>query len=201
MRKLSAILLLLIFLFNLVGYRFVFNYEQQKADVQLEASLDKAQYNDADLIAITIPLSMPYQTVQSGFERVNGEINISGKIYKYVKRKIVDGEMVLMCLPDQNKMRIEVGKNDFFKNTADIAQNNTSKKGDNSKSNVGKNVVSEYDQQTSSYTVASFCAATINNALSKKRKTSFFATHATRATTGCDIAETAYMLMCSAKFM
>ena len=154
MRKFAAIFFFLLFLFNLVGYRYWFNYAQQQSDKQLESSLDNHQYNDADLIAITVPLSMPYQTVQSDFERVDGEMNVNGKIYKYVKRKIVDGQMILMCLPDQSKMNLQSAKNDFFKSTNDIAQNNTSKKSDNSKSSVFKNLGSDYEQQIASYTIA-----------------------------------------------
>ena len=97
---------------------------------------------------------MPYQTVQSDWERVNGEIAFNGKTYKYVKRKITNGEVVLMCLPDVNKMRIQSAKNDFFKNTTDVAQNNGSKKSDNGKTNIFKNLLSEYDQNAVSYTLA-----------------------------------------------
>ena len=154
MRKFAAILLVIIFLFNLVGYRFFYNYEQQKADVQLEASLDKNQYSDADLITITVPLSMPYQITQSNWERVNGEVTFNGKIYKYVKRRIVDGEMMLMCVRDANKMRIQNAKTDYFKNANDIAS--ATKKSDNSKSNTFKNWVSEYDHQLALYSLSQF---------------------------------------------
>jgi len=165
-KKLAAILLLTLFLFNLVGYRLWFNFAQQQSDIQLETSLDHYQYNDADLITIKVPLSMPYQTVQSGFERVDGEISIKGKIYKYVKRRIDNGVLVLMCLPDQNKMRLQSAKNDYFKTTSDISQNDSSKKGDNAKTNVFKNLVSDFDQQIDNYSTlipaiikAGYCSA------------------------------------------
>ncbi len=145
-KQIAAILLLSLFLFNLVGYRLLFQYAQQQADVQLTASLDNHQYNDEDLISITVPLSMPYQTIQSDFERVDGEIKVNGNIYKYVKRRIVNGELVLLCLPDHNKMRIESAKDDFFKTTTDIAQDHASKKADPFKSGAGKNLQSDYDR-------------------------------------------------------
>ncbi len=167
MKKFAAISLLIIFLFNLVGYRLVFNYAQQQSDVQLTASLDKNEYNDADLITIKVPLSMPYQTVQSDFERVDGEVTVNGKVYKYVKRRIADGEMVLMCLPDNNKMRIQEGKDDFFKNTNDIAQNNTSKKSDNAKTPVFKSGLSDCDPQTTFYSITSVAALAADNASSQ----------------------------------
>lgn len=145
MKKLSAILLIAIFLFNLFGYRLLFNYAQQRSDVRLEASLDKNDFNEAELITIKVPLSLPYQNDQQHFERVDGELTYNGKIYKYVKRKISNGELVLMCLPDHRKMKLQSVKDDFFKYSNDLAQNNGSKKSDHSKANVFKNLVSEFD--------------------------------------------------------
>lgn len=144
MKKISAILLIALFLFNLFGYRILFHYEQQQSDIRLEASLDKQEYNDADLITIKVPLSLPYVNNQQSFERVDGEITVNGKILKYVKRKISDGNLILLCLPDQNKMRIESAKDEFFKYANDLVQNNQSKKSGNTKSGVFKNLLSEY---------------------------------------------------------
>ncbi|HKG69981.1 MAG TPA: hypothetical protein VKA92_14000, partial [Segetibacter sp.] len=123
MKKLSAIFLIALFLFNLFGYRILFNYEQQQSDVRLEASLDKQDYNDADLVTIKVPLSLPYVNNQQNFERVDGEITVNGKILKYVKRKIADGNLILLCLPNDHKMRIESAKEEFFKYTNDLVQN------------------------------------------------------------------------------
>lgn len=143
MKKVSAILLIALFLFNLFGYRILFHYEQRQSDARLETSLDKQNYNDADLITIKVPLSLPYVDNQQNFERVDGEITVNGKILKYVKRKIIDGNLILMCLPDHNKMQIESAKNDFFKFANDLVQNNQSKKSGSSKSGLFKNLVTE----------------------------------------------------------
>lgn len=156
LKKLAAILLLALFLFNLIGYRMWFYYAQQHADEQLQASLDNDRYNERDLITIKIPLSVPYQTNQNSFERVDGEVNIKGKIYKYVKRKISDGQLVLLCIPDQNKMKLQDAKVDFFKNTNDLSLNTASKKSDHSKSSAFKNFTVEYDQQIADYSTNAF---------------------------------------------
>lgn len=148
MKKITAIFLLLIFLFNIGGYRLWYYYAQQQSDKQLEASLDKNEYDEADLITVKVPLSLPYQTNWKEFERVDGEINIKGKIYKYVKRKVENGELVLLCIPDHNKMQLETAKDDFFKSVNDLIQNNSSKKSTDSKSTAFKNLLSEYCQHT-----------------------------------------------------
>ena len=155
MKKITAIFLIVIFLFNIGGYRLWFYFEQQRSDKHIEVLLDNEQYNEAELITIKMPLSLPYQSDTRDFERVNGEINFNGKIYKYVKRKIEKGELVLLCLPDKNKMQLEKAREDFFKNTNDLAQTDQSKKSDNSKSISLKNKVSEYDDHLFSFVINS----------------------------------------------
>ena len=148
------------------GYRLWYYFEQQRSDKNLETLLDKEQYNEAELITIKMPLSLPYQSDTKDFERVSGEVNFNGKIYKYVKRKVENGEFVLLCLPDKNKMQIESQKQDFFKNTNDIAQN-TSKKSDNPKSISFKNISSDYDQYSFSFKINSLNSSCQNFGLCK----------------------------------
>lgn len=150
-----------LFLFNLVGYRFIFDYAQKQSDIRLEASLDNDDYNDAELITLQVPLTVPYQIDRQDFERVNGEVSYQGKIYKYVKRKISGGQLVLLCLPDHNKMRLQSAKDDFFKNANDLVQNNHSKKSDHSKTNV-KNISSDYIAATELANPNVFLIKTVN---------------------------------------
>ena len=98
-------------------------------------------------------MSVPYQIERKDFERFDGEVNLNGKIYKYVKRKVCDGNLVLLCLPDHNKMRLETAKNDLFKNSNDL-QNTGSKKPGNSKPTSGKNLSNEYNQNLTEYRIA-----------------------------------------------
>lgn len=116
---------------------------QDQSDSNMQVSLDNEEYNEAELITIKVPLSVPYQQDRTDFERVDGEINYQGTIYKYVKRRMFDGELVLLCLPDKNKMMIQSAKDNFFKFANDLVQNN-SKKSDHSKQQVSKNSFSDY---------------------------------------------------------
>lgn len=155
LKKLTAIFLFTLFLSNTIGYRIVFFYIQQQSDKQLEVCLDKEEYNETDLVTIKVPLYLPYQNDQADFERVDGEITFDGKIYKYVKRKIAEGNLILLCLPDYNKMRLTKEKEDFFKDANDLAQNPHTKKQQSSKSTI-KNSFSEYDQFNYKYETALF---------------------------------------------
>jgi hypothetical protein len=151
LKKLAAILLIILFLFNLFGYRIFFYYAQRQSDINLEQNLDKNIYDENELISITIPFPMPYQHNSDGFERFDGEITLNGKIYKYVKRKYIDGNIVFLCLPDYNKMHLESVKNNYVTNISDIPSG--TKKQSDSKSAKGKNLSTDYRLNISDYSI------------------------------------------------
>ncbi len=120
------------------GYRFIVDYLQHNADIQLEARLDNNQYDESQLIELKVPIHLPYQTSWADYERYDGEINLNGTLYKYVERKVDNDTLYLKCLPNTKKMHLETAKDDYFKNTNDSAQNNKSQKSGNSKTVVFK---------------------------------------------------------------
>jgi len=159
LKKIASILLLGILLFNWCGYRWVINLVQQDADTKLEARLDRNEYDESQLIEIKVPVNMPYQTDWAGFERYDGEIEVNGIHYKYVKRKVQDGQLVLKCIPNQTKQRLESAKDDLFKITNDLQQDNSPKKSGVPASLLVKNVLSDYDNLQQLSIAAIFAAA------------------------------------------
>ena len=89
----------------------------------MESRLDKDQYDVNELISITVPLDNPYQLEQRNFQRVDGEINFQGKNFKYVKRKVSDGKLILLCIPDARKMVLKKGKAEYGNAANDINGN------------------------------------------------------------------------------
>jgi hypothetical protein len=155
-KRAAAILLLLIFLFNWFGYRLLSDYLQHRADTQLEAQLDQQQYNEASLIEIRVPLNMPYQSISSNFERYDGEIEFNGIHYKYVKRKVENGELVLLCLPNENRMRLQNARDEFYKLVNDLQHNSQSK--NSTPGSSIKNPVTEYWDQPNNWQVEALTA-------------------------------------------
>lgn len=143
MKKIAAILLISLLLFNWYGYRFVISYLQQKADGQLEARLDVNDYNEAELLEIRIPLNMPYQT-NSSFERHYGEITLDGKVYTYVKRKVEDGYLVLKCIPNNVKQEIKNVSNVLFTINNGLDQEHNGKN-NSPLTNIFKNIAADFD--------------------------------------------------------
>jgi hypothetical protein len=155
LKQFAAISLLLLLCFNWFGYRLLSGILQQKADTRLEAKLDKEQYDPAQLIELRIPINLPYHNDWDQFERYNGEIILNGVHYKYVKRKVEKGELVLLCLPNNEKQMLASARDQFFKLVNDIQQNPTGSTSEKGNPSTVKNLLSEYQRELNEWVIAS----------------------------------------------
>lgn len=121
------------------------------ADRQLEARLDNNDYQESDLVEVRVALNMPYQNEKSEFERHYGEIEVNGRLYTYVKSKVEQGYLVLMCIPNDSKEKIKAASNDFFKMANGLTTDQPGKKQSNT--NFAKNFWSEYDGRETDFSI------------------------------------------------
>ena len=119
-KKLLALTLLIVHLFNLTGYTFLFRYLGQQSSRQITKQIDQHSYNDADLVEIKIPLNLPYLNSSGDYERHEGEIAINGNHHNYVKRKIAGDTLYLLCLPNKQKDELELAKSSFGTDANDL---------------------------------------------------------------------------------
>ncbi len=108
MKRIAAILLLGLLLFNWVGYELYTAILQDHADKTMIATLDQNNYSDADLISIKVPavhLSSYVNTKE--FQRVDGKIEIEGVQYNYVKRRFTEDSLELLCIPNKTSTRMQ----------------------------------------------------------------------------------------------
>ena len=126
-RKILAILLLGVHLFNLGGYRLVFSNLENKMGNQMVARIDRSDYDDKDLIEVKVPVNLPYHTNWQDFERYDGEIQIAGVHYNYVKRKLQNDTLILMCIPNTDKMKLFNARETFFSLVNDMQQTESGK--------------------------------------------------------------------------
>jgi len=140
LKKIAAILLLALMVFNLAGYRFLFNVIENKATAKLEQKISNGQYSDEQLVEIRIPLNMPYYS-DKDYESVYGETDWNGEHYRYVKRKISGNTLYLLCLPNKEKTSITKVKNEFTKAVNDIPGN---KQGSQQKNSLVKLLTTEF---------------------------------------------------------
>ena len=118
-----------ILFFNWYGYQLITNYWQSRADRKLEASLDKKDYDENQLISIKVPVtSLSYYNSSTSFERVDGQIDIGGIQYSYVERRILQDSIEYRCIPNQMAMRLKDAKEGYFRLVNDLSHNGQEKK-------------------------------------------------------------------------
>ena len=121
MKKLIAILLLFIYLFNLAGYSLVFHYFIRQSEDKLAARIDDNKYKDAELVQISIPFNLPYTQNSSGFETLQGSVELNGILYNYVKRRIYNDTLYIMCLPNEHRTQLLKEKSKYASEVNDFA--------------------------------------------------------------------------------
>lgn len=145
MKQTATIFLLVIFSFNMFGYRVVYNFMSNTADTNLELALDEKEYNDADLISIKQPTNLPYYSNSNSFKRLDGEINVDGTIYKYVKVRVYQDSLELLCIPHVAKMKIQNSENEFYKLVNEFSAKGNKKKSGSDQKHI-KVLVVEYEE-------------------------------------------------------
>jgi hypothetical protein len=117
-------------MFNWAGYRFVVYLMEERANTNLESALDNNEYDESQLISIKIPITyLPYYNNSPSFERINGHIEIGGTEYKYVKRRIFNDSLELLCIANHAVMNLKKVNSEFFQFENDLQHNGQDKSG------------------------------------------------------------------------
>ncbi len=150
MKKTAAILFLFVFLFNLYGYRLLIDCIQTSKEAALITQLDNDAYTEEELISIKTPIALPYYTNTVAYDRVDGTIEIDGTEYKYVKRRIFNDSLELLCIPNTAKKEMETARQNFFK----LTNEGTPADSKNGASKGIKNILLEYCDAVPQYALA-----------------------------------------------
>lgn len=152
MRIFASIFFLFVLLFNSGGYRLLTDYLEHHQNTQLELQLDEKQYDETALIELRVPVNLPYQTDWKEFERVNGEVEYNGIHYKFVERKLQNGEMIYKCIANKGKQLLVNARENFFKLVNDLQTQQSSNKKSSSTNQTIKTFSFDYCEQLKSWT-------------------------------------------------
>lgn len=114
-------------MFNLIGYSWTVTYMIEKQHLHKEALVDKEQYAEHELISFKSAIQLPYYANSETFEKVHGAVEVDGVVYRYVKRRIFNDSLELLCLPDASKQKLLHAQHEFFKLSVDHPVNNKNK--------------------------------------------------------------------------
>ena len=155
MKRIAAILLLILLLFNWVGYEFYTAILQDHADKTMVTNLDQNNYTDADLISIKVPATHLSSYVNSKeFQRVDGKIEIEGVQYNYVKRRFSEDSLELMCIRNKTATSIQTARNEFFKLVNDLQHPGGQSKKSDQHSSSFKGFSAEYFSNSQSFVIS-----------------------------------------------
>ena len=118
MKRLIAIFLVFLLLFNALGFYGLFVGLRYKTAIDLVARLDKQQYLDEETVTLRIPMTLPYHQ-DSEYERVDGEIEHQGEFYRLVKQKLQKDTLYIVCIKDYDSKRIKQALADYVKTFTD----------------------------------------------------------------------------------
>jgi hypothetical protein len=127
---------------------------QETASSKLESQLDNDEYDQTQLISIKIPVTyLPYYNNSKSYERIDGQIEIEGVQYKYVKRRIYNDSLEMLCIPNHDAMKLLSAKNEFFKFVNDLQHPGQNK---NTNSGSSKNITTDYETVYEQFNIDNF---------------------------------------------
>lgn len=106
MKKVLAILFLIVFLFNVGGYYIFFWGLDFRAKAKLVQRLDSEDYSDLETFEFKIPLNIPYPLQSRGFDRVHGAFEFNGEFYELVKHKLEGDTLYVVCVKNEKKQNL-----------------------------------------------------------------------------------------------
>lgn len=92
---------------------------QSASDAYLEKQVDRNNYDENKLTTIKTKLNLPYYTSSAQYERAYGSVNINGVSYQYVKRRVYNDTLELLCLPNPAATQLQSVNNELTKSFAD----------------------------------------------------------------------------------
>lgn len=90
-----------------------------KASLDLGHRLDNERYLEEETFTLKVPIAIPYQLDSEDYERVDGEIEYEGEVYRLVKQKFESDTLLIVCIKDHAGKRIKQALADYVKTFTD----------------------------------------------------------------------------------
>jgi hypothetical protein len=79
---------------------------RQKASHEMVQRLDSNDYAKDQTLTVKVPFTLPYQTDQEAFERLDGEFERDGMVYKLVEHKLERDTLYIVYIKDHQETSI-----------------------------------------------------------------------------------------------
>lgn len=123
MKRFLAITMLFLFLLNVLGYYGVLVGLRIKNVHELVQKIDNNAFQSSETITFKVPVAVPYYTDSRDFERVDGEFEHNGEVYRMVKQRLHQDTLSIVCLKDAESRKINSALADYVKTFTDKQEN------------------------------------------------------------------------------
>lgn len=106
LKQITAIGLLGLLLFNMLGHYPVYIGMQWQARQDMEHRLDAEDIYGHELFEVKIPMNLPYWQNMQDYERVTGRFEHHGEFYTLFKQKVQDDTLFLVCVKDRQQKQL-----------------------------------------------------------------------------------------------
>lgn len=141
MKRVLSIVLVVVFLFNVIGYYGIYVAMLSQARTALNEKIDSDQYKDDQTVTIKIPLTLPYPGQQDEYQRVEGDFEHQGEFYKLVKQKYLNDTLYVVCIKNIEEKKAFKVFSDLVKLSTDQSSSPTNSQ--NAKTIV--NIIKDYN--------------------------------------------------------
>jgi len=111
--------LVLLVLFNALGFFGLFVGLRYKTGRDLTERLDNDEYSEEETVTLKVPMALPYHIDSKVYERIDGEIEHQGEFYRLVKQKLEKDTLYIVCIKDHDSKRIKQALSDYVKTFTD----------------------------------------------------------------------------------
>jgi hypothetical protein len=95
--------MLLLLLYNSVGYYFVFRIQHQKAEKEFQDYINSSIISDEDLTLFKISVVEYASKAGRDFDRVEGDFEQNGKFFEIVKQRLENDTVYVYCINNEKE--------------------------------------------------------------------------------------------------
>jgi len=117
-KRLIAIVILNVFLLNTLGYYGVLVALRANASKEMSERLNSDMYDLGATITFKIPFTVPYGIDSEYYEKVNGQFEKDGVVYRMVKQRLYHDTLYIVCIKDDLAGKINSALSDFVQSFA-----------------------------------------------------------------------------------
>ncbi len=120
-KKSIALGLILIFLFNIIGYHGFYAAMRYQIRARISQQLDDGSYSLDQAITFKTPLSLPYPMGNTDSPRIDGDFEFNGEFFKLAKQTLENDTLYIVLVKNSEEKRLLTTLTDYVKLSIDHA--------------------------------------------------------------------------------